>query len=172
MSTSDALRAAGLVGAVSNGSILNGFFNVEDLHRYKASKKPMPSKLTIGTFIKTQNRFDVLSDARPSKTTGLKAGTPGGDARRFDQTGQATRPKPLGKSSAFKEGQKHTSVEDGLGNLEIYATIAQKIPSKDNSADKARKVSTSVEVANGLKSKDDVRKTGEKGTREAPPNLC
>ena len=79
-STSDALRAAGLVGAVSNGSILNGFFNVED-HRYKASKKPMPSKLTIGSFIKTQNRFDVLSDARRSKITGLKAGTPGGDAR-------------------------------------------------------------------------------------------
>ena len=113
-STSDALRAAGLVGAVSNGSSRNGFFNVED-HRYKTSKKPMPSKLTIGSFIKTQNRFDVLSDARPPNITGLKAGNPGG---------QATRPKPLGKSSAFKEGQKHTSVEDGLSNLEIYATIA------------------------------------------------
>ena len=67
-STGDALRSAGIVGAVSGNPTLNGFYIVEDA-QYKTSRKPSPSKATVGSFItdKTgQDEQEVCCSVRKS----------------------------------------------------------------------------------------------------------
>ena len=79
-STGEALRSAGIVGAVSGNPTLNGFYNVEDA-QFKTAKKPTPSKATLGSFIrdnsiKTSNRFAALSPGPTGTgTTGVDAPT-------------------------------------------------------------------------------------------------
>ena len=80
----DALRAAGLIGAVNSTKTLGGFYNVEEHHFFRPAKntcKPTPTPLRLGLFVKekaitTQNKFAALASKETPAQTGLSIGRP------------------------------------------------------------------------------------------------